>query len=156
MPDALSLPEHVFQCRVYYEDTDAAGIVYYANYLKFAERARSEFLRARGISNRAVHEREGVVFAVRRLTVDYIAPARLDDLLDVRTRITAVRGASIEAQQDVLRDGSEIVKLTLTLACVAQSGRPARLPAAVVAALDGASRRPVVLEKKRARHGKSC
>ena len=90
MPDALSLPEHVFQCRVYYEDTDAAGIVYYANYLKFAERARSEFLRVRGISNRAVHEREGVVFAVRRLTVDYIAPARLDDLLDVRTRSVEV------------------------------------------------------------------
>jgi len=156
MREPVSLPEHVFQCRVYYEDTDAAGIVYYANYLKFAERARSEFLRARGITNRAVQERDGVVFAVRRLAVDYLAPARLDDLLEVRTRITAVRGASIEAQQDVRRDGSDLVKLTLTLACVAQSGRPARLPAAVVAALgEGAVRRPIVLENKRARHGKS-
>jgi acyl-CoA thioester hydrolase len=156
MPDASSPLVHVFPCRVYYEDTDAAGIVYYANYLKFAERARSEFLRSRGIGNRALQEKDGVVFAVRRVAVEYLAPARLDDLLEVRSRITGVHGASIDAEQDVLRDGREIVKLTLTLACVAESGRPVRVPAAVVAALGGdGARRPLVSKNKRANHGKS-
>lgn len=128
MRDASGLATHVFPVRVYYEDTDAAGIVYYANYLKFAERARSEFLRTRGIGNRALQESEGIAFAVRRLAIEYLAPAYLDDLLEVRSRITNVRGASIEAEQDVLKDGRDIARLTLTLACVARNGRPARLP----------------------------
>jgi len=156
MPDASSPSVHVFHCRVYYEDTDAAGIVYYANYLKYAERARTEFLRTRGVGNRALRESAGVVFAVRRVAVEYLSPARLDDLLEVRSRITGVHGASIDAEQDVLRDGREIVKLTLTLACVAESGRPARVPAAVVAALGGdVARRPLGSKNKRANHGKS-
>jgi acyl-CoA thioester hydrolase len=161
MPDASSPLVHVFPCRVYYEDTDAAGIVYYANYLKYAERARTEFLRTRGIENRALQKSDGVVFAVRRVAVEYLAPAHLDDLLEVRSRIIGVHGASIDAEQDVLRDGREIVKLTLTLACVAESGRPARVPAAVVAALggDGAqsliSKKSLVSKNKRANHGKN-
>jgi len=130
---------HVFPVRVYYEDTDAAGIVYYANYLKFAERARSELLREHGIGNRALQQSDGVAFAVRRLAVEYMAPAYLDDLLEVRSRITGVHGASIEAEQDVVRDDKDIARLTLTLACVAQSGRPARLPAAVRAAFESNS-----------------
>lgn len=137
MPETASSPVHVFPVRVYYEDTDAAGIVYYANYLKFAERARTELLRAHGISNRALQESQGVAFAVRRLSAEYLAPARLDDRLEVRTRITGVRGAAIEAEQDVVRDGEDIARLTLTLACVARSGRPTRLPAAVIDALQG-------------------
>lgn len=137
MPEAASAPVHIFPVRVYYEDTDAAGIVYYANYLKFAERARTELLRAHGISNRALQESQGVAFAVRRLSAEYLAPARLDDRLEVRTRITGVRGAAIEAEQDVVRDGQDIARLTLTLACIARTGRPTRLPAAVVDALQG-------------------
>jgi acyl-CoA thioester hydrolase len=129
MRDASSsAAAHIFPVRVYYEDTDAAGIVYYANYLKFAERARSELLRTRGLGNRALQEGEGIAFAVRRLAIEYLAPAYLDDLLEVRSRITSVRGASIEAEQDVLRDGRDLARLTLTLACVARNGRPARLP----------------------------
>jgi acyl-CoA thioester hydrolase len=154
MPDASAPLVHVFPCRVYYEDTDAAGIVYYANYLKFAERARSELLRARGIANRALRESDGVVFAVRRVAVDYLAPARLDDLLEIRSRIIAFHGAALDMEQDVLRDGREIVKLTLTLACVAESGRPVRLPRTVVAALGGdGAHRPLVSKNKRANHG---
>jgi acyl-CoA thioester hydrolase len=148
---------HVFPVRVYYEDTDAAGIVYYANYLKFAERARSELLRAHGIANRALQEDEGVAFAVRRVSAEYLAPARLDDLLEVRTRITRLAGASIEAEQDVLRDGREIAKLSLTLACVARSGRPARLPPAVLAAFGrdaGRHTDPHSKKSKREHHGK--
>ncbi len=158
MPDAGPLAVHVFPVRVYYEDTDAAGIVYYANYLKFAERARTELLRVHGIGNRAMRESKGVAFAVRRLTAEYLAPARLDDLLEIRTRITGVHGASIDAEQDVVHEGREIVRLTLTLACVAQSGRPARLPAEVVTALGGASP-PVAISSRtrtsmREHHGK--
>jgi acyl-CoA thioester hydrolase len=148
---------HVFPVRVYYEDTDAAGIVYYANYLKFAERARTELLRTHGISNRALQESQGVAFAVRRLSAEYLAPARLDDRLEVRTRITGVHGAAIEAEQDVVREGEEIARLTLTLACIARSGRPTRLPAAVVAALqagDGRSSNSHSDRSKRDNHGK--
>jgi acyl-CoA thioester hydrolase len=147
MPEALI--SHVFPVRVYYEDTDTAGIVYYANYLKFAERARTEMLRARGIENRALSEQEGVAFAVRRLTADYLAPARLDDLLEVHTQITSFGGASLEGHQDIMHNGRPIVRLTLTLACVAKSGRPARLPATVIAALGGETKP----KKKRESHG---
>ncbi len=139
MPETSASPVHVFPVRVYYEDTDAAGIVYYANYLKFAERARSEFLRERGIGNRALQQSDGVAFAVRRLSVEYLAPAYLDDLLEVRSRITGVHGAAIEAEQDVVRDEKDIARLTLTLACVARSGRPVRLPEAVRAAFEPSS-----------------
>lgn len=140
MPETASGSVHVFPVRVYYEDTDAAGIVYYANYLKFAERARTELLREHGISNRAMQESQGVAFAVRRLSAEYLAPARLDDRLEVRTRITGVRGAAIEAQQDVVREGQDLARLTLTLACVKHSGRPTRLPVAVVAAFEAMNR----------------
>ncbi len=145
MPETARQPVHVFPVRVYYEDTDAAGIVYYANYLKFAERARTELLREHGISNRALQEKEGIAFAVRRLSAEYLAPARLDDRLEVRTRITGLHGAAIEAQQDVVREGRDLARLTLTLACVARTGRPTRLPAAVVAAFEsGGGKRSVI------------
>lgn len=127
--------EHVFAVRVYYEDTDAAGIVYYANYLKFAERARTEWLRGRGVGQRALSESEGVAFAVRRLAVEYLKPARLDDIIEVRTRIVDVRGASIDAEQELRREGQTIATLAVTLACVDANGRPARLPPVVRHAL---------------------
>jgi len=123
---------HVMPLRVYYEDTDAAGIVYYANYLRFAERARSEFLRLLGIDQRALRERDGLVFAVRRAALDYLAPARLDDLLELRSTLTAVRAASVEALQRVLLDGHLLVDIRVQVAAVAvASGRAARLPAGV-------------------------
>lgn len=127
--------DHVFAVRVYYEDTDAAGIVYYANYLKFAERARTEWLRAKGIGQRALSETEGVAFAVRRVSVEYLMPARLDDALEIRTRIVEVRGASLDGEQEITRGGQVLARLSLTLACVAHSGRPARLPKVVRQAL---------------------
>jgi len=123
---------HVMPLRVYYEDTDAAGIVYYANYLRFAERARSEFLRLLGIDQRALRERDGLVFAVRRAALDYRAPARLDDLLELRSTLTAVRAASVEALQRVVLDGHLLVDIRVQVAAVAvASGRAARLPAGV-------------------------
>lgn len=130
---------HIFPVRVYYEDTDAAGIVYYANYLKFAERARTEMLREAGIHQRVLAEESGVAFAVRACTADYLTPARLDDLLEVRTRIVSLHGATIEAEQVIRRDGQDIARLTLTLACIGPGGRPRRVPPAVAQALSRCS-----------------
>jgi acyl-CoA thioester hydrolase len=121
--------------RVYYEDTDAGGVVYYANYLRFAERARTEFMRAAGADHAAMLRDTGLSFAVRRCEVDYLRPARLDDLLRVETRIVGLGGASLEAEQTVKRDGEDLARLKVTLACLTPAGRPARLPDGVRAAL---------------------
>jgi acyl-CoA thioester hydrolase len=131
-----------FPVRVYYEDTDAGGIVYDANYLKFIERARSEALLALGISQTGLRARRGVVFAVRSVTVDYRAPARLEDDLVVATSVTAVGGARIEMIQDVMRDDATLVACRVTLACLGTEGRPARIPAEVRSALAGVMAAP--------------
>lgn len=126
---------HVFPMRVYYEDTDAAGIVYYANYLKFAERARTEFLRGIGVTNSGLMADEGIVFAVRECHMDFQRPALLDDRLEVHSVITKVGGASLSADQIVRRDGEDLVRLEVRLACVTLAGRPGRLPKKLRAAL---------------------
>jgi acyl-CoA thioester hydrolase len=128
--------EHVLPVRVYYEDTDVAGIAYYANYLKFAERGRTEMLRLAGIQQSEVARREGVTFAVRDCKVDFQQPARLDDLLEVRSRLTGLRGASADMAQVISRDGTALVRLDVRIACVGQDGRPARFPAGLQAALE--------------------
>ena len=124
------LPRFVFPIRVYYEDTDAGGIVYHANYLKFAERARTEMLRAVGIDQSDMRDRQGLGFVVRRCTVEYLAPARLDDALEVRCDLRAVRGAAIELTQEVGKagDAGPLVTLDLVVALVDAEGRPRRLP----------------------------
>jgi acyl-CoA thioester hydrolase len=124
-----------FRLRVYYEDTDAGGIVYYANYLKFIERARTEALLALGLSQTALRERHGILFVVRDVAVRYLAPARLEDQLVVTTRVGAIEGVCIGMGQDVLRDGLVLAKCRVGLACVGPGGRPVRVPAAVAAAL---------------------
>jgi len=121
---------HRFTCRVYWEDTDAGGIVYYANYLKFAERARTEMLRVRGVSQEKLRQEERILFAVRRCTTDYLASARLDDELTVESWISAFRGASIEFEQLILCETRVLAKLSLRVACIDPSGRPTRLPPA--------------------------
>ena len=119
---------HVFPVRVYYEDTDAAGIVYYANYLKFAERARTEMLRGLGIESSVMMARDGLAFAVRHCSMDFKKPAKLDDDLSVETRIINIGGASLVADQRVKLGQAELVVMELKLACVSLDGRPARLP----------------------------
>ena len=126
----------VWRVRVYYEDTDAAGIVYYANYLKYAERARTEMLRDLGTENARLMKTEGLAFAVRRCEVDFFKPARLDDLLSVETRLIDIGGASVVADQRVKRDNAELVRMELKLACLSLDGRSARLPAAVKTRLE--------------------
>ncbi len=138
---------HVYPLRVYYEDTDAGGVVYYANYLKFAERARTEMLRKLGIDHGELMQNEGIAFAVRHCAMDFLAPARLDDVLEVRTRILQASAATVEAEQVVRRAGSELVRLTARLACVNRAGRPVRLPRRVAAALQSLSLQPLPMKR---------
>ncbi len=119
---------HVFLVRIYFEDTDAGGIVYYANYLRFAERARTEMLRHLGIESGRLVDDLGLAFAVRQCSMDFIKPAKLDDLLMVETRLGRVGGASLRAEQRVTLDGADLVRMELKLACMSLDGRPARLP----------------------------
>lgn len=136
LPERPGAPPHCFPVRVYYEDTDAGGIVYYANYLKFAERARTEMMRAAGASHSGMVNRFGCSFAVRRCEVDYIRPARLDDLLDVETRILELGGATIDAEQLVMRDGTELARIRIRLACITATGRAVRIPAEIRTAIN--------------------
>jgi acyl-CoA thioester hydrolase len=132
---ALSAGVHRFPIRVYYEDTDAAGIVYYANYLKFVERARTEMMRMFGVEHERWRQAEGTAFIVRHAALDYLAPARLDDELVVETRVKELGGASILLDQDIKRDDTLLVRSTIRVACVGRNGRPVRLPSALRAAL---------------------
>jgi len=122
---------HVYPVRVYYEDTDAAGIVYHANYLRFAERARTEMMRAHGIESSKLMQSAGLNFAVSRLSIDYLRPARLDDALEVHTRVIEVKRASLDAEQVVKREGALLARLALRLAAIDAGGRPVRLPVEV-------------------------
>jgi acyl-CoA thioester hydrolase len=135
--EVVALPGavHRYQLRVFYEDTDAAGIVYYANYLKFIERARTEMMREAGISHTQLMRARGIAFIVRRCNADYRAPARLDDLLEVRTRILDLGGASIDVEQVVWHGQDSLVRVEVKLGCIDDSGRPVRLPEDVRAAL---------------------
>ena len=120
---------HHFQTRVYYEDTDLAGIVYYANYLKFIERARTEWVRDLGIDQARMKAETGVVFAVRRIEADYIQPARFDDILDIETAVAAHGPARLVLTQEVVCDGAVLFAAQVTLVALQESGKPARLPA---------------------------
>ena len=113
--------------RVYYEDTDMAGIVYYANYLRYIERGRSEALRTAGIDQIAL-KAAGLVFVVRRVVADYLSPARFDDVLTVTTETTTTRPASLIMQQAVLRGAHPLFTAEVTVACMSLDGRPRRLP----------------------------
>lgn len=127
---------HRIPVRVYYEDTDLAGVVYYANYLKFIERGRTDALRDFGIDQGEMKRDLGLVFVVTRVAVDYLAPARFDDLLEVTTEVTRLRGASVEMGQEVRRGETPLVRAAVTVACMDANGRPQRLPDQVRKALD--------------------
>ena len=136
--------------RVYYEDTDAAGLVYYANYLKFAERGRTELMRELGYAHSGIAAETGVVFTVRRLAADYLQPARLDDALEVETRIVEIGAATLQLDQRVCRDGAVLVALDVLVACVGRDGRPRRVPAGLRAALNSpahSSLAPSIVQK---------
>ncbi|MGJ8586004.1 MAG: tol-pal system-associated acyl-CoA thioesterase [Marinosulfonomonas sp.] len=120
---------HRFPVRVYYEDTDLAGIVYYANYLKFIERARTEFVRGLGIDQTELKDQLGLVFAVRRVEADYLRPGKFDDVLTVATTVAEVTGARIVLRQDVLREDALLFSAVVTLVAIGMDGGAKRLPA---------------------------
>ena len=119
---------HVFPVRVYFEDTDSGGIVYYANYLRFAERARTEMLRCIGYSHSDMMTNDDLVFAVRRGEADYLRPAHLDDALEVVTGNVDIEAASLWLEQRIMRGEENLVQLKIRLACVGEGGKPKRLP----------------------------
>lgn len=129
---------HRFPVRVYYEDTDLGQVVYYANYLRFIERGRSEWLRAAGVDQRRLLEESHLAFVVRRVEADYLRPARFDDRLEVVTALDRAGGSRVVVAQSVERDGTTLFTARVTVVCVdLRSMRPHRLPPAVAAALTG-------------------
>ena len=121
--------------RVYYEDTDFSGRVYHASYLRFMERGRTEWLRALGFEHGALSGEQGVVFAVRRLQIEYLAPAVIDDLLHVETRLVEIRGAVIAFEQLVLRNGEALAQARVDVVSI-KNGRAARVPRDLCARLE--------------------
>jgi acyl-CoA thioester hydrolase len=127
--------EHVLPLRIYYEDTDAQGIVYYANWLRFLERGRTELLRLLGQEHSALQEERGLNWIVRRCLIDYLKPARLDETIEIVTSCGALRGASLDMVQQARRGGETLVRAELLVACMGADGRPVRLPPQVKQAL---------------------
>jgi acyl-CoA thioester hydrolase len=113
--------------RVYYEDTDAGGIVYYANYLKFAERGRTELLRYFGFNQTKMMKDQGVMFVVRSCLLNCLAPARLDDVLEVRTRFKKPGFAKLEMIQEIICESQVLATLDVVLACINLEGKPVKL-----------------------------
>ncbi len=128
------MSEFFLKVRVYYEDTDAGGIVYYVNYLKFMERARTEFLRTLGVSQQQMAADEGVLFVVHSLDAQYLAPARLDDELTVSARVVQQKRASFDFEQEVRRAGQVLCRARVRIACVRGARmRPCPVPESISA-----------------------
>jgi acyl-CoA thioester hydrolase len=121
--------------RVYWEDTDAGGVVYHASYLRFMERGRTELLRERGIDQTALKNDSALVFVVSAMNIKFRIPAKMDDQLVVETAITGLGGASVAMQQKIMRGGEVLVEADVTCAVLSPDGKPARIPADVKAKL---------------------
>ena len=125
-------PTHILPIRIYYEDTDLSGVVYHANYLRFMERGRSEFFRAAGISKLAQLEAaEPSAWTLRRVSLEYLKPARLDDLIEVHTRCASLSGARMSAEQKIYRDETLLVHGMVEACVMTLDGRPRRIPSDV-------------------------
>ena len=122
------MSQHVLPVRIYYEDTDFSGNVYHAAYLKFFERGRTEFLRDLGVHHHELAE-QGIAFAVRSMTLEFVAAARIDDLLTVRTAVKESSGVRLVLDQTISREDKVIVSARVTVVAIRMSGGPARLPA---------------------------
>lgn len=121
--------EHRFPIRVFYEDTDFSGVVYYANYLRFLERARSSYFRLAGIGHAELLDRDPpLAFVIRKITLDYCSSARIDDVLSVVTTYDTFKGARLFVSQRIERDGQTILTADSEAACIDLNGRPRRAP----------------------------
>lgn len=124
---------HLFPVRIYYEDTDFSGVVYHAAYLKFFERGRTEALRACGVHHSEILKREEpLAFAVRKMTIEWLAPARIDDVLEVRTCFIEAKGARMTLSQEIWREDTLLARAEVEAACMSLSGRARRLPADIL------------------------
>lgn len=136
MPISSLPPAFRFPLRVYWEDTDAGGVVFYANYLKFFERARTEWLRALGVGQQKLMAQDGVMFVVADTALRYLRPARLDDLLDVTVAVAEAGRASLRLQQQAWRETELLAEGDIRIGCVATGGtahfRPSRIPASIL------------------------
>ena len=121
---------HSLKIKIYYEDTDAGGVVYYANYLRYFERARTEFLLENGVNVAAYHEK-GYIFAVVHVDIQYKRPARLGDTIEVATEVKELKNATISLKQRALKNDVLLVEAEVKLACVNKDGKPQRLPPGV-------------------------
>jgi len=138
----MSGVSHRFPCRVYYEDTDHGGVVYYANYLKFMERGRTEYLRSAGIELDSVEQEEGVMFAVTEANIRYLSPALFNDLLEIESTLTHARGARLTFNQQIWRMHREnetrdtlLTEAEIKLACIDRDGNAKRIPASLIPVL---------------------
>ncbi len=130
---------HRYRLRIYYEDTDAGGVVYHANFLKYAERARTEWLRTAGLDHKVLRDRFGLLIVVHKITAQFQRPAMLDDELTVHSQLEHARGARMVLKQVVARGEMPIAELSITLATIDLAGRPLRLPRELARALESVS-----------------
>ena len=120
---------HILPVRVYYEDTDLSGIVYHANYLRYMERGRMEFFRAAGVAEFAhIHHEEPTAWTLRKVQIEYFRPARLNDLVEVQTRLTELTGVRMCAEQKVFCRGEQLTQATVEACVITLSGKPRRIP----------------------------
>ena len=124
------MTDHLYEVRVYYEDTDMAGVVYHANYLRYIERARSDWVRNLGNDQNAMRD-GGIVWVVRRIEADYLASARFEDRLTIETSVRTITPARLVMDQVVKREGTPIFRAVVTAACMNAAGKPVRLPAEI-------------------------
>lgn len=122
----------IWPVRVYIEDTDAGGVVFYANFLRYMERARTEMLHARGVDHAAMIRDENLMFVVRRCEIDYLKPARLGDDLTVISTITKIGGASVQMEQNIEKSGVRVAEAKIVLVCVTSAGQACRIPATIL------------------------
>jgi acyl-CoA thioester hydrolase len=135
-PSAAAAARYRHRVRVYWEDTDAGGVVFYANYLKFFERARTEWLRSLGIGQQALRERTGAIFIVVEAALRFVQPARLDDWLDVTVDVGEKRPATLLLEQQALRDGELLCSARVRIGCVDHGTfRPRRIPSEITSRL---------------------
>jgi len=133
---AIEDGEHVLPVRVYYEDTDFTGVVYHANYLRYFERGRSDYLRLAGVSHTELRARpDPVVFVVRHMEIDFVRPARIDDALVVRTVFERLKGPRVHVGQRIERAGERVASARVEVVCIRLDGRPVKPPADILSAL---------------------
>ncbi|MDX8376853.1 MAG: tol-pal system-associated acyl-CoA thioesterase [Mariprofundales bacterium] len=130
------MPWHKHTVRIYYEDTDHGQIVYYANYLKFMERGRTEYLRNYNFELDSISHDFGVLFVVQKVMIDFLQPAHFNDLISINSRVIHAKGARLFFEQNIWRKNKQLVAAEIQLACIDKSGKPARIPAPILNVID--------------------